>query len=236
MRKTPFLNLNIMTNLNLKAFGGLLFLSAVMGLAIFLTAWTIDYWQGWVFLAVFSLSALAITVYLMVADPHLLERRVQAGPAAEKEFRQKIIQSLSSFSFFSLIVLPVADHRFGWSVVSVYISVAGDALVATGFYLVYRVFKENTFTSSVIEVMKDQKVIATGPYAVVRHPMYSGALVLLSGVSPALGSWWGLSPIIPFILILAWRLIDEEKFLESHLKGYTEYEKKVKYRLLPLIW
>jgi protein-S-isoprenylcysteine O-methyltransferase Ste14 len=225
-----------MRNLNVKAFGGLLFLTAVIGFAIFITDWNLDYWQGWVFFAVFSLSALAITVYLMVADPYLLERRVQAGPGAEKEFTQKVIQSLSSLTFFLLIVLPVVGHRLGGSVVNVYFSIAGDIVVAMGFYLVYRVFKENTYTSSVIEIMAGQKVITTGPYAKVRHPMYSGALILLAGISPALGSWWGLIPIVPFIFILAWRITDEEKFLEHHLEGYLDYEKTVKYRLCPLIW
>jgi protein-S-isoprenylcysteine O-methyltransferase Ste14 len=225
-----------MSSLNLKAFGGLLNLSVCLWLSIFVPAWTLNYWQGWVFIAVFMGSSLAITLYLMKADPKLLERRVKAGVAAEKEIAQKVIQGAAGLAFIATIALPALDHRFGWSRVSWIASVVGDVLVAAGFLIVFRVFQENSFTSGTIEVGEGQAVVSTGPYAVVRHPMYAGALVLLAGSPVALGSWWGLVMVVPMLVVLMWRLTDEERFLEKNLPGYAEYCGKVRFRLAPLIW
>jgi protein-S-isoprenylcysteine O-methyltransferase Ste14 len=225
-----------MKHLNLKAFAGLLNLIVIMALLIFLPAWTVDYWQGWVFLAVFFVSVLAITLYLMKNDPMLLERRVAAGPVAETRKSQQLIQVLATLAFGAVLVLPALDRRFGWSTMPPYVAVAGDILVALGLFVVFLVFKENTFTSAVIEVGAEQKIVTTGPYAFVRHPMYIGALVMLVGVPPALGSFWGLLAIVPMTLVLVWRLLDEEKFLARNLAGYSDYQSKVRYHLLPLIW
>jgi protein-S-isoprenylcysteine O-methyltransferase Ste14 len=225
-----------MKNLNVQAFAGLLFLILVMAAALFLPAWTFNYWQAWTFLAVFGLSVLAITLFLMKNDPQLLERRVQAGPIAEQQTGQKIIQALASIAFIAVIVFPALDHRFGWSRVPASVVVIGDILVALGLYFVFLVFKENSFTSAVIEVSSEQKIITTGPYALVRHPMYIGALVMLLGVPLALGSWWGLFAVIPITITIVLRLLDEEKFLAKNLIGYPEYQKKVRYRLVPFIW
>ena len=181
-------------------------------------------------------SALAITFYLMRNDPKLLERRINAGPGAEKDKSQKIIQTLAMISFMAIFVLCGMDHRFGWSTVPAYIVATGDALVALGFLFIFFVFKENTFASGIIEVGAEQKLITTGPYAFIRHPMYTGALVMLLGIPLALGSWWGLFMIIPITLVIVWRLVEEEKFLAKNLSGYSDYRNKVTYRLLPLIW
>jgi protein-S-isoprenylcysteine O-methyltransferase Ste14 len=161
---------------------------------------------------------------------------MHAGPGAEKEKSQKIIQLAATAAFITVLVFPVIDHRFAWSVVPPYVVVAGDALVALGFVIVFLVFKENTFASSIIKVEAEQKVVSTGPYAVVRHPMYIGALIMLLGVPLALGSWWGLVTIIPITLVLMWRLIEEENVLAKSLPGYSDYRSKVRYRLVPLIW
>jgi protein-S-isoprenylcysteine O-methyltransferase Ste14 len=161
---------------------------------------------------------------------------VNGGPTAEKETVQKIIQSLAGVAFIAIFVLSALDHRFGWSVVSIYFVVAGDILVMLGLFMVFLVFKENTFTSAIIEIDVEQKVISTGPYALVRHPMYIGAFVMLVGVSPSLGSWWGSLAVIPIVLVIIWRLLNEEKFLAKNLPGYTGYRDKVKYRLIPFIW
>ncbi len=225
-----------MTALNKKAFGGLLRLLVVLAILLFLPAWTLDYWQAWIFLAVFAASVLAITLYLMKNDPKLLERRIRAGPRAEKEDAQKIIQFVAAIAFIAVIIFPAIDHRFAWSTVPRYVAIAGDVLVALGLLIIFRVFRENTFTSAVIKVDSEQKVIATGPYAFVRHPMYLGALVMLLGVPLALGSRWGLLTIIPITLVIVWRLLDEENFLVKNLPGYSEYRSKVKSRLLPFIW
>ena len=230
------LELARMTELNKKASLGLVELVVVMAALTFLPAWTLDYWQAWILLAVFFACTLLIDLYLVKNDPKLLERRLKAGPGSEQEKSQKIIQAMAMVAFVAIFVLSALDHRFGWSPVPPYVSVIGDVLVALGLYFVFLVFKENTFTSAIIEIDDDQKVISSGPYALVRHPMYIGALVMLIGVPLALGSLWGLVAIIPMTIVLIARLLDEEKFLAKNLAGYGEYQSKVKYHLLPLIW
>jgi protein-S-isoprenylcysteine O-methyltransferase Ste14 len=225
-----------MSTLDKKAFGGLLFLLLVMAALLFVPAGTLDYWQAWTFLAVHFAASVAITLYVMKQDPQLLQRRMSGGPAAEKEMSQKIIMSFTSLGFIGLLVVPALDHRFVWSHMSPYAVLAGDALVGLGFLAVFYVFKENTFASATIELAPDQKVVSTGPYALVRHPMYAGGLVLLLGMPIALGSWWGLLVIFAMLPALIWRLVDEEKFLARNLPGYREYQGKVRYRLIPLVW
>jgi protein-S-isoprenylcysteine O-methyltransferase Ste14 len=225
-----------MKSLNIKAFSGLLFLLIVMAALLFLPAWTLDYWQGWAFLTVFGASALAITVYLMKKDPKLLERRLQAGPTAEKERSEKIIQTITSIMFIAMLVVPALDHRSHWSAMPPYVAIAGDVLVALGFLIIFFVYKENTFASATIELAPEQKVISTGLYALVRHPMYMGALFLFVGIPLALGSWWGLLGFALMTPALIWRSFDEEKFLAKNLRGYVEYKNKVRYRLVPFVW
>lgn len=225
-----------MNKLILQAIGGLLFLMVVLAAALFLPAGSVNYWQAWIFLAVFFGMVLWVTLYLMKNDPALLQRRVQAGPVAEQQRSQKLIQSLASLAFLFMFILPGLDHRFAWSEVPAAVVVLGDILVALGLLIVFFVFRENSFTSATIEVGADQKIVSTGPYAVVRHPMYSGALIMLLGVPLALGSWWGLIIVIPMTLVIVLRLLDEEKFLAKNLAGYEEYRSKVRYRLAPLLW
>jgi protein-S-isoprenylcysteine O-methyltransferase Ste14 len=220
----------------MRPFASLLVLLLVMAALIFIPAGTVDYWQAWTFLAVYFASSLAVTVYLMKRDPQLLERRMSGGPFAEKDPTQKIIMLLASFGFIGLVVLPVLDHRFAWSRMPPYVALAGDMLVALGFLAIVFVFRENTFSSSTIKISPGQKVISTGPYALVRHPMYAGALVMLVGIPISLGSWWGLLALAAMLPVLIWRLLDEEHFLTRNLPGYAEYMKRVQYRLIPLVW
>jgi protein-S-isoprenylcysteine O-methyltransferase Ste14 len=211
-------------------------LLAVMAVLVFVPAGTARYVEGWLYLIVFFGSAGLITVYLMRNDPKLLERRVEAGPAAEPRTLQKVIQALASVAFLASIVVPALDHRFGWSHVPLPIVILGDILVAVGFLVVFLVFRENSFASAAIEVSAEQKVIDTGPYARVRHPMYAGALVMLAGTPLALGSTWGLTLLVPFTAILVWRLLDEEALLSKQLAGYEAYRQKTRFRLIPRIW
>ena len=156
---------------------------------------------------------------------------------ASNQTSQKIIQFFAQFSFLLiLLIVPALDHRYGWSVVSPYVNAIGDVLIVAGFYIVFLVFKENTYASALIEVDTDQKVIATGPYAWVRHPMYIGAFILLLGMPLALGSWWGILAVVPITAAIVYRLLDEERFLAKNLPGYLEYEQKVRYRLVPFVW
>ena len=225
-----------MKGLKYKTFGGLLFLFIEMATSLFLPAWTLDYREAWVFLAVFFFPVLAITLYLAKRDPKLLERRVKAGPIAEKERSQKVIQLLATIAFIMIFIVSALDHRFSWSVVPMFVVAAGDIFVAIGLLVVFLVFKENSFASATIEVGSEQTLVSTGPYAFVRHPMYFGAFVMLTGTPLALGSWWGLLSVIPIVGVIIWRLLDEEVFLEKNLPGYTTYRNRVKYRLLPFIW
>jgi protein-S-isoprenylcysteine O-methyltransferase Ste14 len=215
---------------------GFLQLLLFLAVALMAPAWTLRYWQAWVYLAVFIGSSALITVYLWKQDPKLLERRVRAGPGAEKEARQNWIQTFASIAFLGQMVLPSLDHRLGWSRVPLFLVIMGDALVLLGFVVVFLVFRENSFTSATIEVAPDQQVISTGPYAIVRHPMYSGALIMLLGTPIALGSWWGLAAFPPMLAAIVARLLDEERLLAIDLAGYRDYCATVRYRLVPLAW
>ena len=207
-----------------------------MGLFLFLPAWSFKFWQAWIYLFIFGTASLLITFFLMKKDMELLQRRLKAGPGAEKEKSQKFIQAVASISFISILVVPAFDHRFGWSNVPVYLVIAANVFVATGFFIVFLVFKENSYTSAIIETATGQVVVSTGPYAVIRHPMYSGALLMLLFTPIALGSFWGLLAFIPMVIAIRWRLLDEEKYLSENLPGYIDYCKKTVYRLIPAIW
>jgi len=219
--------------LKTRAWLGLFFLAIAMGLLLFLSAGTARYWQARGYLAVFFGASFLITRYLMKKDPALLARRLSAGPTAEKEKPQKIMMLFASIGFIALLVVPALDHRFMWSSMPFHVVIAGDILTALGFYIIYLVYKENTFASATIEVAGDQKVISTGPYAVVRHPMYAGGLLYLLGTPFALGSYWGLLVLAGMMPFLIGRLLEEERFLSKNLPGYTEYCAKVRWRLIP---
>ena len=209
---------------------------AVFVAFIFLSAGTWRYWQGWLFIAVFSGSTTGFTVYLALHDRPLLERRMNAGPQHEKEWSQKIIVSLIIFAFFVFIILPPLDHRFGLSPVPAHVSVAGDIVILLSFLFIFWVLKVNSYAAANISVAVDHKVIDTGPYAYVRHPMYAGALWLFIGIPLALGSWLTIC-LVPLILpVLIWRLLDEERILRRDLPGYDEYASRVRHRLEPYVW
>ena len=225
-----------MKKLDAKAWFALAILAVAVGLLLFVPAETANYWQAWVYLSIFTGASALITLYLMRMDPALLERRMSGGPTAEKRPIQKFIMLCTSISFIALLVVPSLDHRFKWSTVPLSGVVAGDVLVAIGFCLIFVVYRENTFTSATIQVAENQKVISTGPYAIVRHPMYAGGALYLLGTPLALGSYWGLVPLAAMMPFLLWRLFDEEHFLARNLQGYAEYQKRVRHRLVPFVW
>jgi protein-S-isoprenylcysteine O-methyltransferase Ste14 len=215
-----------------QAAAGLLFLLAVLA-AILIGIAGLAYWQGWLFLAVFGVASTAITIDLARRDPALLARRVQAGPLAEPSAKQKLIQACAGLAFLAIFVLAALDQpsRVGTGFV-----IAGEVLVALGMFVVFRVYRANTFTSATIVVERDQHVVSTGPYAIVRHPMYAGALVMLLGIPLALASWWALVPIPVMVAVIAWRLGDEERQLVADLAGYADYRARVRSRLVPGVW
>jgi protein-S-isoprenylcysteine O-methyltransferase Ste14 len=161
---------------------------------------------------------------------------MRGGPTAENRPTQKVIMVFTSLAFLGLIVVPALDYRFGTPTVPVYVVITGDFLVAIGFYFIFSVYRENTYTSATIQVVENQRVIDTGPYALVRHPMYASALLYLFGTPLALGSYRGLVPFVLVIPFLMWRLFDEEKMLTRELEGYSEYQQRVRYRLVPGVW
>jgi protein-S-isoprenylcysteine O-methyltransferase Ste14 len=219
-----------------RTIAGFVFLFVVVGLVILGAAGTIDFWQGWALIGVFASCSGLITVWLWGHDKALLERRVKAGPGAEADPMQNIVQALAGIVFLATIAVPGLDHRFGWSEVPLPIVIAGDLLIAIGFLVVFVTFRANTFTAGTIQVAEGQTVITTGPYALVRHPMYSGALIMFVGMPLALGSWWGLIAGAGIAPILGWRLRREESFLSEHLAGYDVYRAKVRHRLIPYLW
>lgn len=225
-----------MKNLYTRTLVSLVALTAVMGFLLFLPAGTLRYWQAWVYLGIFTGASGLTSLYLLREDPALLERRMRGGPTAEKETIQKIIMVFTSAGFIALLVVPALDYRFGWSVAPLGVVIAGDILVAIGFYFIFLVYKENTFTSATIEIAENQKVVSTGPYALVRHPMYASGLLYFGGTPLALGSYWGLAALAFVMPFLIWRLVEEEKFLAKNLPGYVEYQKQVQRHLVPYVW
>ena len=208
----------------------------MLGVALFGPAWTLDYWQAWLYLAVFAGCAAAITVYLGRNDPELLRRRLSGGPTAEHETMQKLIQVVAGASFIGVFVLSSLDQRFSWSTVPRRAVIIADLFVVLGFAIVWLVFKENTYTSATIEVAAEQTVISSGPYALVRHPMYATALIFLIGTTLLLGSWYGLIVSLILVVAIAYRAVQEERTLQAELPGYDGYMAQVKYRLIPYIW
>jgi len=225
-----------MSSLNAKALLSVLLLGVVMAAILFTTAGTVDYWQAWVFLLILITLSLLITIYLIRNDPELLKRRMRGGPTAEKRISQQVIMIFTSLGFIGLLVVPGLDHRFSWSTVPLAVVIAGDALVALGYYFIFLVFRQNTYSSATIELAANQKVIDSGPYSLLRHPMYAGVLLYLLGTPVALGSYWGLVPFVAVIPFLIWRIVDEEIMLTGELEGYGEYKQRVRYRLVPGVW
>ncbi|HEY4165740.1 MAG TPA: isoprenylcysteine carboxylmethyltransferase family protein [Reyranella sp.] len=211
-------------------------LFVVMAAVLFVPPWTLDWWQAWLFLVVYFGGSLALMLDLAKRDPALLERRMKGGPWAEERLEQKVIMTFASLGFVALLLIPAFDRRFGWSHLPAIVAPAGNALMVFGGWGVWRVFCENSFTSARIELASDQRVISTGPYALVRHPMYTTALVMMAGIPIALGSLWGLLAFAAMMPALIWRIFDEEAFLVSSLPGYAEYKQKVRYRLIPHLW
>jgi protein-S-isoprenylcysteine O-methyltransferase Ste14 len=219
-----------------RAFAGFVLLFAVVAVVLFGFAGTLRDGRAWGMLTAFFGCAGAITVWLWFRDKGLLERRVKAGPGSEPDPMQNIVQVLAGLVFLATFAVPGLDSRFGWSHVPIAVSLAGDVMIAIGFLIVFLTFRENTYTAGTIEIVEGQQVIDSGPYAVVRHPMYAGALVIMAGIPLALGSWWGLIPAAMLVPVIVWRLIREEAFLAANLAGYGDYLGRVRYRLAPIVW
>lgn len=206
---------------------------ALVGLLIFLPAGTFSFFQGWLFMAVLFVPMLIAGIVMMFKNPELLKKRLNAK---EKQAEQDLVVKLSGLMFLLGFVIAGLNFRFDWYVLPNGVSV-GATIVFLAAYLLYaEVLRENTYLSRTIEVQDDQKVIDTGLYGIVRHPMYSATLLLFLTMPLILGSLYSFVIFLAYPAIIAKRIKNEERFLENELEGYREYEKKVRYRLLPFIW
>jgi protein-S-isoprenylcysteine O-methyltransferase Ste14 len=226
-----------MDSVSRRAIRGVVVGNVVFFAMIFIPAWTLDYWQGWVFFLMLAVSTALVTAYLARYDRPLLDSRLRAGPVAEKTPAQKVIVTVGLPIYIVTLVLIVLDHRFHWSpAVPPYLSLLGDGLGALGLFIYFLVVKENRYAAATIHVAQGQTVVSSGPYAVVRHPMYTGAILVFLGAPLALGSWWGLLTVPLCVAWFVWRLLAEEQYLHENLPGYSEYAREVRYRLLPGVW
>jgi len=214
-------------------FTRVILLIPLLFIMFFLPAGTFAYWEAWVYLAILLLPMSFVLLYLLKNDPGLLERRMRMR---EREAEQKRIAKTYFFFFFLAFLLPGFDQRFGWSNAPVAAVVAADILVLLGHGTFFLVLRENSYASRIVEVEQEQKVISSGPYALVRHPMYLGLSVLYYFSPLALGSWWAMIPALTIFPILVGRIRNEESLLARDLKGYQEYMQKTRYRLIPGIW
>lgn len=208
----------------------------VIGTVLFVVAGTFDYWQAWVFLGVFAASAWLPSIYLQLTNPAALERRMRGGPVAEARPVQKIVMAGLYLSLAAMCVVSALDHRFAWSSVPPALCVVGNILVAVGLGVVVLVVAQNSYASTTVQVSADQKVVSSGLYGMVRHPMYTGNVIMLVGLPLALGSYWALVFVVPGVIVLASRIRDEEKLLANELTGYRDYTETVRYRLVPSVW
>jgi len=208
----------------------------VIGLLVFLPAGTVNYWQAWTLLAVFTLAAWIPSIYLQATNPVALQGRMRSGPIAEGRTVQKVVMLGLYGSLAAICVISGLDHRLGWSSVPPAVSLIGDVAVAVGLGVVVLVVIQNSYASTTVQVASGQKVVSTGLYGLVRHPMYTGNALMLVGLPLALGSYWALALVVPGVAVLAARIHDEEKLLREELDGYREYTQKVRSRLIPYVW
>ena len=206
------------------------------GLMLFLPAGTFHYWQAWVFLAVFALSTWIPSVYLMRKNPAALERRMRAGPLAETRTLQRIVITVVFICFPAMFVVSALGPPLRMVAGTGNGLVVGDVLVAVGLGVAMLVVVQNGYAAANVTVESGQHLVSTGLYGLVRHPMYTGNVILMVGVPLALGSYWGLVFVVPGLIVLALRIRDEEDLLEHELSGYREYTRQVRYRLVPYVW
>lgn len=205
----------------------------LVGLLIFLPAGTFDYIQGWILMAILFVPMFCAGIVMMIKNPSLLEKRLDAK---EKRSKQSAVVKLSGLMFLCGFIVAGLGVQFDWYMLPMPVSIIGATLFLIAYILYAEVLRENTYLSRTIEVQEGQKVIDTGLYSIVRHPMYSATLLLFLSMPLVLGSVWSFLIFLAYPFIIAARLKDEEKFLEEELEGYREYKKKVKYRLIPFIW
>jgi protein-S-isoprenylcysteine O-methyltransferase Ste14 len=204
-----------------------------MAAIFFIPAGTLNYWNGWLYLGTMFVLMICALIYLKKRDPELLAKRMNIH-AKQKE--QKLVVKLALLLFLFAFVIPGLDFRFGWSQVPLEVVIAATLVFVLSYIMFIVVMVQNSYASRVIEIQKGQKLIDTGLYSLVRHPMYLAATIMYFASMLVLGSYYALIPMIFFPVLLAYRIIHEEELLVKELPGYREYTKKVKYRLIPFVW
>jgi protein-S-isoprenylcysteine O-methyltransferase Ste14 len=205
----------------------------LIGLLIFLPAGTFSFFNGWLFMIILFVPMFLAGIVMMFKNPALLKSRLNAK---EKQREQNVVIKLSGIMFLMGFIVAGLDFRFNWFTVPKGVVIGGTIVFLIAYLLYAEVLKENTYLSRTIEVQENQKVIDTGLYGIVRHPMYSATLLLFLSMPLVLGSIYSFLIFLAYPLIIAKRIKEEEKFLEEELEGYREYKQKVKYRLIPFIW
>ena len=205
----------------------------MVGALLFLPAGSLCYPNGWLFIGLLFIPMLILGVVLFIKAPALLEKRLDAK---EEQGAQKAVVALSGLLFVAGFVVAGLDYRFGWSTVPLWVVIAASAVLLIAYALYMEVMRENAYLSRTIEVQEGQRVVDTGLYGIVRHPMYAVTIWLFLSIPLVLGSWWAFLCFIPYVAIISVRIVNEERLLESELEGYAEYKKKVKYRIIPFIW
>ena len=205
----------------------------LVGALLFLPAGTFKYTNGWLFIGLLFVPMLILGAVLFVKSPELLQKRLDAK---EKESTQKGVVALSALLFIAGFVVAGLDHRFGWTQVPMWCVMAASVILIVAYALYAEVMRENAYLSRTVKVQDGQKVIDSGLYGIVRHPMYAVTIWLFLSIPVILGSWWALLCFLPYVAVIAVRIVNEEKLLESELEGYSEYKKRVKYRLFPFVW
>lgn len=212
---------------------------AVFAALLFVSAGTLLWLAGWAFIAIFFGFALAIVVWLAREEPELLQERMSSPMQSGQPLWDKVFVVAVIVLFVAwLIVMPLDAVRFGWSEVPGWLQILGALGVVLSFYIMFLTFRENAYLALVVKVQQErgQSVVSTGPYRYVRHPMYASMFLFFPGSALLLGSWWGLLLCALLLGLLVWRIPHEERMLESGLDGYEEYERKVRYRLIPRVW
>lgn len=205
----------------------------LVGALLFLPAGTFNYINGWLFIALLFIPMLLLGIVLFIKAPALLEKRLGAK---EKENTQKGVVALSGLLFIGGFVVAGIDYRFGWSQMPMWVVIAASVVLLISYALYAEVMRENAYLSRTVEVQEGQKVIDTGLYGIVRHPMYAVTVWLFLSIPVVLGSWWALLCFLPYAAVIAVRIVNEEKVLTEGLDGYADYKKRVKYRILPFVW
>jgi len=205
----------------------------LMGLLIFLPAGTFSYFNGWLFMGILFVPMFLLGIVLIVKNPELLRKRLDAK---EKQKEQSLVVKLSGLMFLAGFIVAGLGYRFDWYVLPKGVAIGASVVFLTGYLLYVEVLRENTFLSRTIEVQEDQKVIDTGLYGIVRHPMYSVTLLMFLSTPLVLGSIYSFLIFLAYPFLIIKRIENEEELLEQELDGYQEYKQKVKYRLIPFIW